>query len=132
MSETAVLFCGHGGRDPKAITEFETFATALRPHLPDVDLATITSSSRGRRSMSERVDEFESGEPTMNCHSAYTAPAPGSSATKRTRARRRWRITIMSAASAAALTPPCTIAFTTLTRHIPFHPLPRLRGRIRE
>jgi hypothetical protein len=67
MSETAVLLCRHGSRDPEAITEFETFATALRPHLPDVDLATITSSSRGRRSMSERVDEFESGEPTMNC-----------------------------------------------------------------
>jgi sirohydrochlorin cobaltochelatase len=40
MSETAVLLCGHGSRDPEAIVEFEELAAALRPRLPDVDFAT--------------------------------------------------------------------------------------------
>src|SRR6266542_1831160 len=33
MSETAVLLCGHGSRDPDAIVEFEMAAAALRPRL---------------------------------------------------------------------------------------------------
>jgi sirohydrochlorin cobaltochelatase len=40
MTETAVLICGHGSRDPEAIAEFELLAAALRPRLPDVDFAT--------------------------------------------------------------------------------------------
>jgi len=40
MTETAVLICGHGSRDPEAITEFELLAAALRPRLPDFDFAT--------------------------------------------------------------------------------------------
>jgi sirohydrochlorin cobaltochelatase len=40
MSETAVLLCGHGSRDPEAITEFELAAAALRPRLPQFDFAT--------------------------------------------------------------------------------------------
>jgi sirohydrochlorin cobaltochelatase len=40
MTETAVLICGHGSRDPEATTEFELVATALRPRLPDFDFAT--------------------------------------------------------------------------------------------
>src|SRR5262245_8005999 len=40
MTETAVLICGHGSRDPEAIAEFELVAAALRPRLPDVDFAT--------------------------------------------------------------------------------------------
>jgi sirohydrochlorin cobaltochelatase len=40
MTETAVLICGHGSRDPEAIAEFELVATALRPRLPDCDFAT--------------------------------------------------------------------------------------------
>ena len=40
MSETAVLLCGHGSRDPDAITEFELAAAALRPRLPQFDFAT--------------------------------------------------------------------------------------------
>jgi sirohydrochlorin cobaltochelatase len=40
MTQTAVLLCGHGSRDPEAIAEFERFATALRPRLPEVDFAT--------------------------------------------------------------------------------------------
>src|SRR5271166_1653740 len=40
MTETAVLICGHGSRDPEAIAEFELVATALRPRLPDFDFAT--------------------------------------------------------------------------------------------
>ena len=35
MSETAVLLCGHGSRDPEAIGEFEAAATALRRRLAD-------------------------------------------------------------------------------------------------
>jgi sirohydrochlorin cobaltochelatase len=40
MTETAVLICGHGSRDPDAIAEFELLAAALRPRLPGVDFAT--------------------------------------------------------------------------------------------
>jgi len=40
MTETAVLICGHGSRDPEAIAEFELVASALRPRLPDFDFAT--------------------------------------------------------------------------------------------
>ena len=40
MTETAVLICGHGSRDPEAIAEFELVAAALRPRLPDFDFAT--------------------------------------------------------------------------------------------
>ena len=40
MTETAVLICGHGSRDPGAIAEFELLAAALRPRLPEVDFAT--------------------------------------------------------------------------------------------
>src|SRR5271165_1103643 len=40
MTETAVLICGHGSRDPEAIAEFELVATALRPRVPDLDFTT--------------------------------------------------------------------------------------------
>jgi sirohydrochlorin cobaltochelatase len=40
MTETAVLICGHGSRDPEAITEFELVAAALRSRLPGFDFAT--------------------------------------------------------------------------------------------
>jgi sirohydrochlorin cobaltochelatase len=40
MTETAVLICGHGSRDPEAIAEFELVAAALRPRLPDFAFAT--------------------------------------------------------------------------------------------
>ena len=40
MTETAVLICGHGSRDPEAVAEFELVAAALRPRLPDFDFAT--------------------------------------------------------------------------------------------
>jgi sirohydrochlorin cobaltochelatase len=40
MSETGVLICGHGSRDPEAVREFELLATALRPRFPDYDFAT--------------------------------------------------------------------------------------------
>lgn len=40
MTQTAVLLCGHGSRDPEAIAEFEELAAALRPLLPAVDFAT--------------------------------------------------------------------------------------------
>ena len=40
MTETAVLLCGHGSRDPEAIEEFELAAAALRPRLPGFDFAT--------------------------------------------------------------------------------------------
>jgi sirohydrochlorin cobaltochelatase len=40
MTETAVLICGHGSRDPEAIAEFELVAAALRPRLPDFDFAS--------------------------------------------------------------------------------------------
>jgi sirohydrochlorin cobaltochelatase len=39
MSETAVLLCGHGSRDPEAIAEFELAAAALRSRL-EHDFAT--------------------------------------------------------------------------------------------
>jgi sirohydrochlorin cobaltochelatase len=40
MTETAVLICGHGSRDPEAIAEFELVAAALQPRLPEFDFAT--------------------------------------------------------------------------------------------
>jgi sirohydrochlorin cobaltochelatase len=40
MSNTAVLLCAHGSRDPEAIAEFEAFAAALRPRLSDVEFAS--------------------------------------------------------------------------------------------
>jgi sirohydrochlorin cobaltochelatase len=40
MTETAVLLCGHGSRDPEAVREFELAAAALRPRLPELDFAT--------------------------------------------------------------------------------------------
>ena len=41
MSETAVLLCGHGSRDPEAVGEFEEAAAALRSRLAmDDDFAT--------------------------------------------------------------------------------------------
>ena len=40
MTGTAVLFCGHGSRDPKAIREFELAAAGVRLRLPDYDFAT--------------------------------------------------------------------------------------------
>ena len=44
MSETAVLLCGHGSRDPEAVGEFEVAAAALRARLaalvPGGDFAT--------------------------------------------------------------------------------------------
>src|SRR5947207_14817838 len=39
MTETAVLLCGHGSRDPEAVAEFELAAGALRPRLPEFDFA---------------------------------------------------------------------------------------------
>ncbi|HEX6443399.1 MAG TPA: sirohydrochlorin chelatase [Stellaceae bacterium] len=36
MSETAVLLCGHGSRDPDAVGEFEMAAAALRARLADL------------------------------------------------------------------------------------------------
>jgi sirohydrochlorin cobaltochelatase len=38
LTETAVLLCGHGSRDPEAIVEFEVVAAALRPCLPQFDI----------------------------------------------------------------------------------------------
>lgn len=40
MTQTAVLICGHGSRDPDAIAEFELVAAALRGRLPEADFAT--------------------------------------------------------------------------------------------
>jgi sirohydrochlorin cobaltochelatase len=40
MTETAVLLCGHGSRDPEAVAEFERAAAALRQRLPEFDFAT--------------------------------------------------------------------------------------------
>ncbi len=40
MTQTAVLLCGHGSRDPEAITEFEHFAAALQQRLPQVASST--------------------------------------------------------------------------------------------
>jgi sirohydrochlorin cobaltochelatase len=39
LSEAAVLLCGHGSRDREAIAEFELIAAALRPSLPQFDVA---------------------------------------------------------------------------------------------
>jgi sirohydrochlorin cobaltochelatase len=39
MTETAVLLCGHGSRDPEAIEEFEEAAAALRTRLGGTDFA---------------------------------------------------------------------------------------------
>src|SRR5579864_3740565 len=44
MTQSAVLLCGHGSRDPAAIEEFEAAAAALRARLaaqmPEGDFAT--------------------------------------------------------------------------------------------
>src|SRR5262252_397298 len=40
MTQSAVLLCGHGSRDPEAIAEFEQAAGALRLRLPEFDFAT--------------------------------------------------------------------------------------------
>ena len=40
MTETGVLICGHGSRDPEAIREFELVAAALRPRLPQFAFAS--------------------------------------------------------------------------------------------
>jgi sirohydrochlorin cobaltochelatase len=40
MSETAVLLCGHGSRDPEAVGEFEETAVALRSRLAHLDPAS--------------------------------------------------------------------------------------------
>ena len=40
MTETAVLLCGHGSRDPEAVAEFELAAEALCQRLPEFDFAT--------------------------------------------------------------------------------------------
>jgi sirohydrochlorin cobaltochelatase len=40
MTQTAVLLCGHGSRDPEAVREFELTAAGLRPWLPAFDFAT--------------------------------------------------------------------------------------------
>ena len=40
MTETAVLICGHGSRDPEASAEFELVVAALRARLPNFDFAT--------------------------------------------------------------------------------------------
>src|SRR5690348_15427134 len=40
MTDTAVMLCGHGSRDPEAIEEFERAAAGLRPRLADYDFAT--------------------------------------------------------------------------------------------
>jgi len=40
MTESAVLLCGHGSRDPQAIEEFEIAAAALRRRLAPRDFAT--------------------------------------------------------------------------------------------
>jgi sirohydrochlorin cobaltochelatase len=40
MTETAVLLCGHGSRDPEAVGEFEVAAAALRLRLRQFDFAT--------------------------------------------------------------------------------------------
>jgi sirohydrochlorin cobaltochelatase len=39
LTEAAVLLCGHGSRDGEAIAEFELVAAALRPRLPQSDIA---------------------------------------------------------------------------------------------
>jgi sirohydrochlorin cobaltochelatase len=40
MTETAVLICSHGSRDPEAVAEFELVAAALRRRLSDFEFAT--------------------------------------------------------------------------------------------
>ena len=40
MSETAVLLCGHGSRDPEAVADFEAAAAALKARLGATDFAT--------------------------------------------------------------------------------------------
>src|SRR5262244_3641274 len=40
MTETAVLLCGHGSRDPEAVREFELAAAGLRPWLPAFDFTS--------------------------------------------------------------------------------------------
>jgi sirohydrochlorin cobaltochelatase len=40
MTQTAVLLCGHGSRDPAAVSEFERAAAALRQRLAECDFAT--------------------------------------------------------------------------------------------
>jgi sirohydrochlorin cobaltochelatase len=40
MTPPAILLCGHGSRDPEAISEFEEFATALSRRLPAARFAT--------------------------------------------------------------------------------------------
>jgi sirohydrochlorin cobaltochelatase len=40
MTKAAVLLCGHGSRDPEAITEFALAASALRSRLPEIDFET--------------------------------------------------------------------------------------------
>ena len=39
MTDTAVMLCGHGSRDPEAIAEFERAAEGLRPRLAEYDFA---------------------------------------------------------------------------------------------
>jgi sirohydrochlorin cobaltochelatase len=39
MSETAVLLCGHGSRDPEAVEEFAEAAASVRSRLPEFDFA---------------------------------------------------------------------------------------------
>jgi sirohydrochlorin cobaltochelatase len=40
MKDTAVLLCGHGSRDPEAVSEFEIAAAGLRSRLAEFDFAT--------------------------------------------------------------------------------------------
>ncbi len=40
MTDTAVMLCGHGSRDPEAIDEFERAARSLRPRLSAYDFGT--------------------------------------------------------------------------------------------
>lgn len=40
MTKTAVLLCGHGSRDPEAVTEFELAAAGLAPRVPEFDFTT--------------------------------------------------------------------------------------------
>ena len=40
MNDTAVLLCGHGSRDPEAVSEFEIAAAGLRSRLAEFDFAT--------------------------------------------------------------------------------------------
>jgi sirohydrochlorin cobaltochelatase len=38
--KTGVMVCGHGSRDPEAISEFELVAASLKARLPDIDIET--------------------------------------------------------------------------------------------